>query len=235
MVVTALCLAVVATVGNEFVVGAALLPVGGSWIAVMSSLNSSLQMALPNWVRARGLAYYLVVFQGAQALAAVVWGTVADHTSVTVGAARRGGHAGRGRGGRAAQPDAGHHEAGPDPVGALAGPAADVHAGRRRRPGAGHADLRRARGERRGVHRGDGPRRPVPAAHGSAALGAVPRRRRPPPGSSSRTSWAPGPSTCASTSAGSPAPTAGSRSRPTATRRASRRSPTCSRPPSGAR
>ncbi len=84
MVVTALCLAVVATVGNELVVGAALLPVGGSWIAVMSSLNSSLQMALPNWVRARGLAYYLVVFQGAQALAAVVWGTVADHTSVTV-------------------------------------------------------------------------------------------------------------------------------------------------------
>ncbi len=84
MVVTALCLAVVATVGNEFVVGAALLPVGGSWIAVMSSLNSSLQLALPNWVRARGLAYYLVVFQGAQALAAVVWGTVADHTSVTV-------------------------------------------------------------------------------------------------------------------------------------------------------
>ena len=77
-------LAVVATVGNAVVVGAALLPVGGSWIAVMSSLNSGLQLALPNWVRARGLAYYLVVFQGAQALGAVVWGTVADHTSVTV-------------------------------------------------------------------------------------------------------------------------------------------------------
>src|SRR4029079_5650659 len=64
--------------------GVALLPVGGSWIAVMSSLNSSLQLALPNWVRARGLAYYLVVFQGAQALAAVVWGVVADMTSVPV-------------------------------------------------------------------------------------------------------------------------------------------------------
>ena len=84
MVVTALGLAVVATVGNAFVVGIALLPVGGSWIAVMSSLNSGLQLALPNWVRARGLAYYLVVFQGAQALAAVVWGAVADRTSVTV-------------------------------------------------------------------------------------------------------------------------------------------------------
>ena len=50
----------------------------------MSSLNSGLQLALPNWVRARGLAYYLVVFQGAQAIAAVIWGTVADRSSVTV-------------------------------------------------------------------------------------------------------------------------------------------------------
>ena len=50
----------------------------------MSSLNSGLQLALPNWVRARGLAYYLVVFQGAQALGAVIWGAVADATSVTV-------------------------------------------------------------------------------------------------------------------------------------------------------
>jgi hypothetical protein len=49
----------------------------------MSSLNSGLQLALPNWVRARGLAYYLVVFQGAQAVGAVIWGTVADLTSVT--------------------------------------------------------------------------------------------------------------------------------------------------------
>ena len=54
-----------------------------AWIAVMSSLNSGLQLALPNWVRARGLASYLVVFQGAQAVGAVVWGAVADRTSAT--------------------------------------------------------------------------------------------------------------------------------------------------------
>jgi hypothetical protein len=74
---------VVATVRNAVVVGIALVPVGGAWIAVMSSLNSGLQLALPNWVRARGLAYYLVVFQGAQAIGAVIWGTVADRTSAT--------------------------------------------------------------------------------------------------------------------------------------------------------
>jgi MFS family permease len=84
MVVTAVALVVIAVGNSPVLVGAALLPVGGAWIAVMSSLNSGLQLALPNWVRARGLAYYLVVFQGAQALGAVIWGTVADATSVTV-------------------------------------------------------------------------------------------------------------------------------------------------------
>ena len=39
-------------------------------------------------------------------------------------------------------------------------------------------DLPRAGGQRGRVHRGDGPRRPLPQAHGRPALGAVPRRRR---------------------------------------------------------
>jgi predicted MFS family arabinose efflux permease len=84
MVVTAAALAVIGASSNPLVVGAALLPVGSAWIAVMSSLNSGLQLTLPSWVRARGLAYYLVVFQGAQALGGVLWGAVADATSVTV-------------------------------------------------------------------------------------------------------------------------------------------------------
>jgi MFS family permease len=82
MVVAALALAAIATVTNPWLVGIALLPVGACWIAVLSSLNSGLQLALPNWVRARGLAYYLVVFQGAQAIAAVLWGAIADRSSV---------------------------------------------------------------------------------------------------------------------------------------------------------
>jgi MFS family permease len=83
MCVTAAAIGLVATVSNAVLVGMALVPVGGAWIAVMSSLNSGLQLALPNWVRARGLAYYLLVFQGAQAVGAVIWGVVADRTSVT--------------------------------------------------------------------------------------------------------------------------------------------------------
>ena len=83
MFVTAGAIGLVATLGNAALVGIALVPVGGAWIAVMSSLNSGLQLALPNWVRARGLAYYLAVFQGTQAIGAVIWGVVADRTSVT--------------------------------------------------------------------------------------------------------------------------------------------------------
>src|SRR6185436_12416327 len=83
MVVTAVAIGVVATVSNTVLVGIALLPIGAAWIAVMSSLNAGLQLALPNWVRARGLAYYLLVFQGAQAVGAVIWGVVAAGTSVT--------------------------------------------------------------------------------------------------------------------------------------------------------
>jgi MFS family permease len=57
---------------------------GLSWIAVLSSLNASAQVALPAWVRARGMASYLLVFQGGQAAGSVVWGTLATHTSTAV-------------------------------------------------------------------------------------------------------------------------------------------------------
>ena len=57
----------------------AVMALGGvGWIALMSSLNAAAQTALPGWVRARGLAFYLLVFQGGMALGSVVWGVTAD-------------------------------------------------------------------------------------------------------------------------------------------------------------
>jgi len=50
---------------------------GVSWIAVLASLNVSAQVALPDWVRGRGLAIFATVFFGAMALGSVVWGQVA--------------------------------------------------------------------------------------------------------------------------------------------------------------
>ena len=50
---------------------------GASWIASLSSLNVSAQLALPEWVRGRGLALYVTVFFGAMTLGSTAWGGVA--------------------------------------------------------------------------------------------------------------------------------------------------------------
>ena len=50
---------------------------GVCWIAVLSSLNVSAQLALPEWVRGRGLAIYVAVFSGALTLGSALWGQVA--------------------------------------------------------------------------------------------------------------------------------------------------------------
>src|SRR5205814_6706073 len=65
------------------VVALALVLAGGAWISVLSSLNASAQVALPAWVRARGMATYLLVFQGGQAIGSAVWGAVATRPSLT--------------------------------------------------------------------------------------------------------------------------------------------------------
>lgn len=50
---------------------------GASWIAVLASLNVSAQLALPEWVRGRGLAINVTVFFGTMTLGSVLWGHVA--------------------------------------------------------------------------------------------------------------------------------------------------------------
>ncbi|MEE4184304.1 MAG: MFS transporter [Gammaproteobacteria bacterium] len=50
---------------------------GVAWITVLSSLQVAAQMALPNWVRSRGLAVFMAVFMGTMALGSVAWGQVA--------------------------------------------------------------------------------------------------------------------------------------------------------------
>jgi MFS family permease len=50
---------------------------GASWIAVLSSLNVSAQLALPEWVRGRGLAMFVTAFFGAITLGSAIWGQIA--------------------------------------------------------------------------------------------------------------------------------------------------------------
>jgi quinol monooxygenase YgiN len=69
---------VVALVDNTAVATAALFAAGAAWLAVMASLNATMQLFLPGWVRARGLSTYQIVFVGGQGLAALGWGLLAQ-------------------------------------------------------------------------------------------------------------------------------------------------------------
>ena len=51
---------------------------GASWIAVLANLNVSAQVALPNWVRGRGLALFVTVFFGTMTVGSAGWGEVAS-------------------------------------------------------------------------------------------------------------------------------------------------------------
>lgn len=54
-----------------------MVPTGAGWLVVLSTLNTSMQLSLPSWVRARGLAVYLVVFLGGQGVGSLLWGLLA--------------------------------------------------------------------------------------------------------------------------------------------------------------
>ncbi|QLJ06500.1 MFS transporter [Streptomyces sp. NEAU-sy36] len=82
--VFAATLVLLATTRLPWLAAAALLPAGTAWIGVLSTLNAAVQQRLPGWVRGRGLAIYLVVFQGGQALTAPAWGALADALGLTV-------------------------------------------------------------------------------------------------------------------------------------------------------
>ncbi len=55
---------------------------GMAWLANANSLSVSAQMALPDWVRARGMAIFQMGIMGGSALGAAVWGQVATLSSL---------------------------------------------------------------------------------------------------------------------------------------------------------
>jgi MFS family permease len=81
---TGLVLAVSHTVVLD---GAVLVLAGMGWILALGLLNSSFQSVLPSWVKARGMAYYTVAFQGSTGIGALVIGGVAEATSLDTGLA----------------------------------------------------------------------------------------------------------------------------------------------------
>jgi MFS family permease len=55
---------------------------GAAWICTANSLTTSAQFALPDWVRARGMAIVQMALMGATATGAAVWGQVASLTNL---------------------------------------------------------------------------------------------------------------------------------------------------------
>ena len=55
---------------------------GAAWITVANSLTVAAQMALPDWVRARGMSIYQMALMGSTAVGAALWGQVATWSSI---------------------------------------------------------------------------------------------------------------------------------------------------------
>ena len=61
---------------------AALLIGGAAWVIFISLINALVQNLAPDWVRARVLAIFILVYQGSYALGTAVWGAVAQRSGV---------------------------------------------------------------------------------------------------------------------------------------------------------
>jgi MFS family permease len=73
-----------AFVPDPIIAGLALLVGGAAWLSTMANLNTTAQTVLPAWVRARGLALYVLTFQTCIAAGSAVWGFAAEGLSVRI-------------------------------------------------------------------------------------------------------------------------------------------------------
>ena len=60
----------------------AMVCVGMAWISVANSLTVAAQVAMPNWVRARGMSIYQMALMGGSAAGSILWGQIADLAGV---------------------------------------------------------------------------------------------------------------------------------------------------------
>ena len=71
-------LTVIILVPNFVAALATLVLSGVAWMAITSTLQAEMQLVLPGWVRARGMAIYVVIFMGSQTTGALTWGLLAN-------------------------------------------------------------------------------------------------------------------------------------------------------------
>ncbi|MGH6861762.1 MAG: MFS transporter, partial [Phyllobacterium sp.] len=81
-IVTAIVMGILSLAPPKWVAVVALLFLGGAWITALTTLNGTAQAVLPNWVRGRGLAVYLTVFNGAMTAGSLGWGAVGEFAGI---------------------------------------------------------------------------------------------------------------------------------------------------------
>jgi MFS family permease len=69
---------------SRVLIGAVLVLGGVAWVGVQSTWMMLVHQAMPDWVRPRIIALLLLLFQGTQAVGALLWGLVADLTGLSV-------------------------------------------------------------------------------------------------------------------------------------------------------
>jgi MFS family permease len=81
-IVQAIAMVCVGFAPNPWAAVPAMMIAGAAWISVVNTLTVSSQLALPDWVRARGMAIYMMTMMGSASLSAALWGQVATHVEV---------------------------------------------------------------------------------------------------------------------------------------------------------
>ena len=76
--VIAVSAAVMAVSTNVAIDVVALIAAGSAWITGLGLLGAAYQSEMPLWVKARGMSYYLIAFQGSNAIGALAFGAVAQ-------------------------------------------------------------------------------------------------------------------------------------------------------------
>ena len=76
-IIYAVNLWLLATQTNVYYLYGGMFLTGSAWISVMSSLQVAAQGSLPEWVRARGLSVFMMVFMSGMAGGSLLWGYVA--------------------------------------------------------------------------------------------------------------------------------------------------------------
>jgi MFS family permease len=82
--VQAASMAVMALTDQLWVAVPAMFLGGAAWITTANTLSVSIQMGLPDWVRARGMSIYQMAIMGSSAAGAAIWGQIATWSSLPV-------------------------------------------------------------------------------------------------------------------------------------------------------